>query len=145
MKKRKSILNSKVNIVSDNRGMTMAEILIAFVVLMVLLGSLSGLIAFSANMYNNSVDMRKGQAAFMEEMYKKGVPASARVKSFNAIGSMSADNKSNRSDINIDANLYFLNGSEILDASTDSNVKEAVNMDFLFFDNKPTAGGGGTP
>ncbi len=56
-----------------NKGMSMVEVLVGFVILVGLLGGLSGSIAFAKNMYLRSVDMRKAQQHVTENIYKKDV------------------------------------------------------------------------
>lgn len=55
----------------NNSGMTMVEILVGFVILIVMMGMLSGIISFARNMYINSVDLKRSQEAIQKEIYKK--------------------------------------------------------------------------
>ena len=56
----------------DNRGMTMTEVLMAFLILIVMMGMLSGIIAFSKKMYMNAADLRRSQEFVMSVIYKNG-------------------------------------------------------------------------
>ena len=55
----------------DNRGMTMTEVLLAFVILSIIMGLLSGIIAFSKKMYVDAADLRHSQEDVNREIYKK--------------------------------------------------------------------------
>jgi len=63
---KKLITKTKLN----NKGMTMTEVIIGFVVLMVILGGLSGVIAFSSNMLIESTDIAKAQQVLEAEVFK---------------------------------------------------------------------------
>lgn len=69
----------RTSLKKDNRGMTMAEVIVGFVILLLIIGMLSGIIAFARNMYFESVDLRKAQELFQAEMYKSNVEASSAV------------------------------------------------------------------
>ncbi len=49
----------------------MVEVLIGFVILLIMLGMLSGVIAFSHNMFLNAVDIKKSEENLQENAYKK--------------------------------------------------------------------------
>lgn len=55
---------------TDNYGMTIVEVLVGFVVLAVILASLSGIIVVSRNMYFRSIDTSKELGMIQEELYK---------------------------------------------------------------------------
>ena len=56
---------------NDNRGMTMAEVLLAFVILSIIMGLLSGIIAFSKKMYMQAADQRRAQEELQKQIYMK--------------------------------------------------------------------------
>ncbi len=61
----------KLNITArDDRGMSMVEVLIGFVILTVIMAGVYHLIHFSSNMIFESVDMRKAQSEFETRIYK---------------------------------------------------------------------------
>ncbi len=67
----------QTKLLKDNRGMTMTEVLMAFLVLSIIMGLLSGIIAFSKKMFVNATDLRKAQKVVQEHVYKldfKGTP-----------------------------------------------------------------------
>ncbi|MCR5233103.1 MAG: prepilin-type N-terminal cleavage/methylation domain-containing protein [Lachnospiraceae bacterium] len=55
----------------DNRGMTMTEVLMAFVILAIIMGLLSGIIAFSKRMYMQAADQRRAQEVLQRIIYTK--------------------------------------------------------------------------
>lgn len=55
----------------NNSGSTMAEVLIGFVLLMVILASLQHIVQVSSNLTFQSVDLRGEQQAFQSEYYQK--------------------------------------------------------------------------
>lgn len=55
----------------DNRGTTMVETLVSFVVLMIVLAALYGMIRLSSNLRMRAVDTANVRAAFNAEIYKK--------------------------------------------------------------------------
>ena len=63
-------MKSALAITKNNKGMTMTEVIIGFVVLMLFLGGLSGIIAFSANMLMESIDIGKAERLVESEIYK---------------------------------------------------------------------------
>ena len=70
---------------ADNRGMTMAEVLVGFAILSIMLGMLSQIISFSSNLYRKSVDIKRMAETMEQYVYKKEIPlegsgASATVK-----------------------------------------------------------------
>lgn len=67
MKKSLRMKNKKLN----NRGMTMVEVILGFVILMIVLGLLSGIIAFASNLYHESVALSRAQTELSRNMYKK--------------------------------------------------------------------------
>lgn len=56
-----------------NKGMTMVEVLMGFVLLVVILGMLSGSIVTATNIYYSSVDLRRAEESLQEEIYKTSV------------------------------------------------------------------------
>ena len=55
---------------SNNKGSTMVETLVAFVVLFMVLASLYSIVAFSSELYMKSVDSSRLQQRFYREIYK---------------------------------------------------------------------------
>ena len=57
----------------DNRGMTMVEVLMGFVLLILILGMLSGSIAAANNIYFSAVDLQREGELVQQEVYKKNL------------------------------------------------------------------------
>ncbi len=55
----------------DNRGMTLVEVMMGFVILTIIMVGVYHMINFGSNMLYESIDMKKGQEQFEEELYKK--------------------------------------------------------------------------
>ena len=64
-------MDLKPKVIQQNKGMTMVEVLIGFVILLLILGMLSGVIAFAHNMFLNAVDIKKSEENLEENAYKK--------------------------------------------------------------------------
>lgn len=56
---------------SDNRGMTMTEVLLAFMVLTIVMGLLSGIITFSKRMFVEATDAKRAQETVQKYIYSK--------------------------------------------------------------------------
>lgn len=59
---------------TDNRGMTMVEVLMGFVLLSIMLGMLSQIISFSSSLYRQSVDIKRMEEYMEQYLYKKDIP-----------------------------------------------------------------------
>lgn len=55
----------------SNKGMTMVEVLMGFVVLITFLGGMSSIIAFSSNLLYRSIDLKRDLQVIQGELYKK--------------------------------------------------------------------------
>lgn len=55
----------------NNRGTTMVELLVSFVVLMIVLAALFGMVRFSSNLRMRAVDTANVRESFNKEIYKK--------------------------------------------------------------------------
>jgi prepilin-type N-terminal cleavage/methylation domain-containing protein len=60
----------------NDRGMTMVEVLVGFVILTIIMAGVYHMIQFGSNMLYESTDMRKGQTQFEEALYKSTVDES---------------------------------------------------------------------
>ena len=70
------------SIIKDNRGMTMTEVLLAFAILSIIMGLLSGIIAFSKKMYMEAADQRRAQEILQKNVY---------MKKFDSVSDLGAD------------------------------------------------------
>ncbi len=73
----------------DDKGMTMMEVLVGFVILTIIITGVYHMIRFGSNMLYESIDMRKGQNRFEEELYK--TDSDPEVVEKNDVGSASDD------------------------------------------------------
>lgn len=125
MKKKRALL-------FDNRGMTMVEVLMGFVLLAVILGMLSGSIVAATNIYYSSVDLRRAEESLQEEIYKTSVtdglsPESVSLKLVPAPG-MPGDSGG----IDLSAGLYQVSSGALLEESE----KESLDV-VVYFLKKP--------
>lgn len=67
----KGKLTKKEILKKNQKGSTMVETLVSFVVLFLVLASLYGIVAFSAELYMRSVDTSRMTQKFYKEIYKK--------------------------------------------------------------------------
>lgn len=68
----------------NNRGSTMVEVLVAFLLVTIILAALYQVIQFSSKMYLKSVDMKRQVEVFEAAMYKKPIDPSELVKNESA-------------------------------------------------------------
>lgn len=69
----------KTDIISDNKGMTMVEVLMGFMILSIILGGVTGLISFSSKMFKQSVDLRRAQTDLTAQAYKTNTGSSESI------------------------------------------------------------------
>lgn len=72
----KMIFNKKTNkksYIKSNKGMTMVEVIMGFVVLITFLAGMSGVISFSSNLLMRSIDLKKDLQVIQGELYKKNL------------------------------------------------------------------------
>lgn len=132
----------KLNIVKNQEGMTMVEVLMGFTVLMVLLGMLSGIISFSSKMMNNSVDLRNAENAFQREVYKTTIPGEEALENMKVSASLSSENKEIQTQMELSIKTYRIYSSDLLEGKVSSEEKDSLNMYFYYFGMQP---GGGNP
>lgn len=87
----RTVINAvKRRISGDNRGTTMVETLVSFVVLMIVLAALYGMIRLSSNLRMRAVDTANIRTSFNAEIYKKN--PSSNVDRYFYIGKSAPDN-----------------------------------------------------
>lgn len=69
----------KTDIINDNKGMTMVEVLMGFMILSIILGGVTGLISFSSKMFKQSVDLRRAQTDLTAQAYKTNTGSSEAI------------------------------------------------------------------
>ncbi|MBR6328710.1 MAG: prepilin-type N-terminal cleavage/methylation domain-containing protein [Lachnospiraceae bacterium] len=68
------------DMVKDNKGMTLVEVLVGFVILTIIMAGVYHLISFGSKMLYESTDITRGQQEFEEELYKNSPDASVAKK-----------------------------------------------------------------
>lgn len=111
-----------------NKGMTMVEVLMGFVLLVVILGMLSGSIVTATNIYYSSVDLRRAEESLQEEIYKTSVtdglsPESVSLKLVPASG-MPGD----PAGAGLSAGLYQVSSGALLE----EEEKESLDVQIYF-------------
>ena len=115
-------------LLKDNRGMTMTEVLMAFLVLIIMMGMLSGIIAFSKRMYMNAADLRRSQETVTAFIYTKGfnsVSGNAAIPVYRL--TQKSDGTYNKKKLD---NKYFAIG---VSQNSVPIVGEGTEMSFLIF------------
>lgn len=85
------MINKKRISVLNNRGTTMLETLISFLVLVIVLAALYSMIRFSSNLRMRAIDTANVKNEFNQEIYKTSVDNS-KVQSYYYIGKNADDN-----------------------------------------------------
>lgn len=113
----------------NNKGMTMVEVLMGFVILLLFMGMLSGIIAAANNIYLDSVDLQRAEESLQRKMYEKNMENDAQLASGYLTLVPETDMPGDKTPIPLHANLYCLS-SEVVLEQTDADVL-AVKMFFL--------------
>ncbi len=74
-----SCIHKKLQSVLNNKGTTMMELLVAFVVLMIIFAIIYSMISFTSNLRMEAVDVRNAEEEFEAELYKS-VPDNNKVE-----------------------------------------------------------------
>lgn len=98
-----------------NSGMTMVEVLMGFVILLLMIGMLSGIIVVASNMYRNAVDLKWAEEALQEKMYKENIADSAETVPVSLSLVPASDMPGEKTPVPVSATLYKLSSSEVLD------------------------------
>lgn len=111
-----------------NQGMTMVEVLMGFVLLMLILGMLSGSIYAANQIYLSSVDLRKAQESLQREIYKKDLdtivtPAAVTLKLVPKDGMPESS-----TDIELSGKLYRVSSDELLSDVEKESVKVTLSF-----------------
>lgn len=109
----------------DNRGMTMVEVMMGFVILITLMGALSGVMAFASNLLENSVDLHKAEETLQSVIYKDNPSAEAAKRA----SAFTIKNEVDGKVINITADMYELSSENVLV----DEEKESLDVKVYFF------------
>lgn len=121
------IIREKMRSALHNQsGMTMVEILMAFVVLDVFVASLSGVMAFSSKLLRQSIDMNRVGEHFQEIIYKSSLEGEKDA----IAGEFYLKDKSGKT-IKVEAD-YCAISSEDFD-SFEQGEKDVLNVEVYYF------------
>lgn len=113
----------------NNKGMTMVEVLMGFVILLLFMGMLSGMIAAANNIYLDSVDLQRAEESLQRKMYEKDMESYAELATYHLTLVPETDMPGDKNPIPLHANLYRLSSEDVLE-ETDADVL-AVKIFFL--------------
>lgn len=114
-----SMIKRKNLIVKQNKGMTMVEILLGFVILMVMMGMLSGIIVFASNLYYESVDLKKAETALARNLYREDLASGASTVKYSDVISLRPEDSmpGEHASLKLNADLYSISSSDMLTGS----------------------------
>lgn len=117
----------------NNSGMTMVEVLMGFVILLLLLGMLSGIISTATKIYYSSVDLRRAEESLQKVIYSDSAQEKAEnqnvvLKLVPSDGMPDSDSK-----ISMSAGLFNLSSKE----SADESDGEVMDIDVFFMKEPP--------
>lgn len=116
-------------LLKNNSGMSMVEVLMGFVLLVILLGMVSGIISTSTNIYYSSVDLRRAEESMQKVIYSNKAQEIAQkqdvtLKLVPAEGMPGAGD-----DISMTAELYKISGK---DAAGDEAEEDIMDINVFF-------------
>ncbi|MDD7642463.1 MAG: hypothetical protein PUK75_08315 [bacterium] len=122
---------------NNNQGMTMVEVLMGFVLLVLMLGMLSGIIALSSRMFERSVDLKRAEESLQQAVYKTTVTGSpVSEETLPLTLEPDATMPGDHDQLSLSAKLYKLTTADVLDGAEE----ESLNMDFYYFRSESPAG-----
>lgn len=107
-------------IITNNKGTTMIETIVSFVVLLIVIAGLTAMIRFSSNLRMRAVDTANVRAEFNKEIYKKN-PNTSIVSEYSYIGKSAPDKKTM---------FYFVVSDETSAENLDTVNGDATTYDF---------------
>ncbi len=107
----------------NNRGETMVETLVSFVILAIVMLALGGMVFFSAHLRMRAEDVAKVSASFYQEIYKDN-PDSTKVTTSYYMGKHASDNKT----------MFYL---QLSDKTSNANLGVSTDAGRLVFQTKP--------
>ena len=122
MEKRKSLSNT-------NRGMTMVEILMGFVILVLILGMLSGIIVVATKIYYSSVDLRRAGESLQETIYSNSVTEDLEPENVTLTLMPASEMPGDSTPIPISVDLYRISSRSVLEGVEADSLD--VNLYFL--------------
>lgn len=113
------------NVLKDQSGMTMVEVLIGFVVLSIMIASLSGIISVATNMLQRSADLKHKDEAILATVYKKEPVALATPTAT----SFKLKNVKDGTEVTVATNFFAINSNDFLS----SDVQDGIDVKVYYF------------
>lgn len=120
------ILYEEEAVMKKNSGMTMVEVIMGFVILMLLMGMLSGIIAAATNIYRNSVDLKRAEESLQEKLYMKDISDTAEVTAVELSLIPDTDMPGDNSPVLLSAKLCALSSVDILSQEDAENLNVKI-------------------
>lgn len=108
-------MTKKKHLSNHNNGMTMVEVLMGFVILVLILGMLSGIIVACKNIYYSSVDLRNAEESLQKAVYSNSILESLSPETTTIRLVPASDMPGNRTPISLSADMYRLSSKTVLD------------------------------
>lgn len=121
-------MRHKISASKNNSGMTMVEVLMGFVILVILLGLVSGIIVVSTNIYYSSVDLERAEESLQEALYSKSITDSLSPETEVIKLVPTSDMPGTKTPITMSCKMYKLSSSMVLDGEE----AESLNVDIYF-------------
>lgn len=122
-------MRHKISASKNNSGMTMVEVLMGFVILVILLGLVSGIIVVSTNIYYSSVDLERAEESLQEALYSKSITDSLPPETEVIKLVPTSDMPGTKTPITMSCKMYKLSSSMVLDGEE----AESLSVDIYFF------------
>lgn len=110
---------------SLNEGTTIVEVMMGFVILMLMMGMLSGVILFASNLYFKSVDLAHAQTKLQQSVYKNEDVQEAGVVATHE-GTISLKPQSGMPDagrvVSMDMEVHSINSQDVLPEDDESEL-----------------------
>lgn len=91
----------------QNKGMTMVEVMMGFVILMLMLGALSGIIVSATNMFWEACDIQKAEEQLQGKVYMTNVEATKLSQPLKLVPKSTMPG--NHPDMELSASVYQIN------------------------------------
>lgn len=121
-------MRHKISASKNNSGMTMVEVLMGFVILVILLGLVSGIIVVSTNIYYSSVDLERAEESLQEALYSKSITDSLPPETEVIKLVPTSDMPGIKTPITMSCKMYKLSSSMVLEGEE----AESLNVDIYF-------------
>ena len=89
----------------DNKGSTMVETIVSFVILMIVFAALTGMVKFSSNLKMRAVDTANVENSFIDELYKSESVAKKNITEHRYLGAAAEDDNYPMFTLKLDTNV----------------------------------------